>query len=1158
MATYTFVGYSPSGISFLSGARLRIDSTYDANSASAYSFEVTDDDTQWSGDSMVDGTADDTSQQTTTVRDGDGNVVANGQSYLEYSKTASDGYGNDIVIYRVMIGSTTVGYAADGLLVPGNTYDYTVDEITPTNQPLYSSIVDQSHDPDQGNDMEGTANGDSLLGASGDDTIEGNAGYDTIYGGTGNDRIGGGEGNDSLYGGDDDDSIRGWSGDDQVFGGGGDDTLEDDEGNDTIYGGAGDDNIYLWKGDDSAFGGDGNDTIEAFDNFGTDTVVGGGDFDTLSVETLSAPVTVTYTNDDSGTLTNGGDTIYFSEIEKIVTTDWADLVDGRTSRVGADFELGDGNDTAYGTFGDDSISGGDGDDLIDSWAGLDTVYGGAGNDSVYGGDGADLLYGGDGTDEMQGWTGNDTLYGGAGDDTLQSWEGNEFLYGGDGADTFLITEKTGATTISGGEGGTDDDTLDFNDSSGTSGISATFSGNEKGSFAHTGGVGTGTFEGIESVKGTEFNDEIDASSTNSGIDISTAAGDDTVIGGSGADLISGEAGNDSITSGLGDDTVYGGDGADWINAGTGADSVEGGLGNDSIYGGNDNDTLYGDEGNDYIEAGVGNDSVFGGTGDDVLSGAAGDDTLWGDEGNDSLIGGDGADLLYGGIGKDTLSGGAGDNEIYGGEGDDYVASSHATSGNDTIYGGDGNDIIYTGSGSDVVYGGDGRDSIYLAGGENTAYGGEGNDRITTSDTSGASSIDGGAGDDVISTHNGINNADTIAGGEGNDSIVSHDGDDIVDAGAGNDTVLAGSGDDTVDGGDGDDELYGESGADIITGGGGDDFMSGGDGDDLFVLTHDGGNDTVYDFDMTLNAGKTADQLDVNDLRNLDGNPIQWADVTVTDTFGDGTGDAILTFPEGESITLLGVLPTQVDGKLEMTTIGIPCFVSGTPILTPSGWRAVETLEPGDLVETQEGPAPIIWAGGRDLGSADLAARPTDMPIHFETGAIGNICPLRLSPQHAVAMVQPDGCIKLVRARHFVDMGKRGVRIARGVKAVQYHHILLDRHAILSASGAAVESMYPGKQALAALSLAQRLQIARAIKGIRPSAMINLNDLTAAYGDRIYPLLRRKELAISRRATAMPLSQNMTHFLQGQQRLALRPVATGKGIILPNALTTSPS
>jgi hypothetical protein len=35
-----------------------------------------------------------------------------------------------------------------------------------------------------------------------------------------------------------------------------------------------------------------------------------------------------------------------------------------------------------------------------------------------------------------------------------------------------------------------------------------------------------------------------------------------------------------------------------------------------------------------------------------------------------------------------------------------------------------------------------------------------------------------------------------------------------------------------------------------------------------------------------------------------------------------------------------------------------CFVSGTPILTPGGWRPIEEVTPGDLVETRHGPRPV--------------------------------------------------------------------------------------------------------------------------------------------------------------------------------------------------------
>ncbi|MGC5198645.1 Hint domain-containing protein, partial [Aphanothece microscopica] len=206
------------------------------------------------------------------------------------------------------------------------------------------------------------------------------------------------------------------------------------------------------------------------------------------------------------------------------------------------------------------------------------------------------------------------------------------------------------------------------------------------------------------------------------------------------------------------------------------------------------------------------------------------------------------------------------------------------------------------------------------------------------------------------------------------------GNDTLDGGDGDATLSGDGGDDLLRGDGGDDRLFGGDGADTLQGGTGDDSLSGGAGDDRFDLDRASGTDTVSDFDMTVEDGRTADQLDVSDLRTPAGDPITWRDVVVTDTNGDGTGDAVLTFPEGESVVLVGVTPDQVDSKQQMAAIGIPCFVRGTPILTPGGWRAVEQLVPGDLVQTDDGPRPVIWAGARRVSAAEMAARPGLAPV----------------------------------------------------------------------------------------------------------------------------------------------------------------------------------
>jgi hypothetical protein len=338
-----------------------------------------------------------------------------------------------------------------------------------------------------------------------------------------------------------------------------------------------------------------------------------------------------------------------------------------------------------------------------------------------------------------------------------------------------------------------------------------------------------------------------------------------------------------------------------------------------------------------------------------------------------------------------------------------------------------------------------------------------------------------------------------------DQIDGTDGlNDRINAGAGNDTVLAGAGNDTIDGGDGNDR---------ITGGAGNDRIITGSGSDRVVLTTGGGTDTVTDFNMTRVNGRTVDQLDVSALQTQTGRPVGHNDVVITDTNGDGTGDAILTFPGGEAVVLVGVRPDQVNDYSELVAIGVPCFANGTPIQTPGGWRRIEDLRPGDLVTTATGPMPVIWSGGRKIGADILATQPELRPVHVPPGAIGNQSALRLSAQHAILVTTAEGRPVLVRARHLAEVGFRGLRIANGVLQVTYHHILLPRHAIVSAHGAFAESLYPGEYTLRILGGAARLQIIAAICRLalaRAGAAIRA-PLEELYGPRAYPLLSRGDL-----------------------------------------------
>ena len=332
--------------------------------------------------------------------------------------------------------------------------------------------------------------------------------------------------------------------------------------------------------------------------------------------------------------------------------------------------------------------------------------------------------------------------------------------------------------------------------------------------------------------------------------------------------------------------------------------------------------------------------------------------------------------------------------------------------------------------------------------------------------------------DIVDADYDPDDANSIQGGQYADSLQG---------GAQSDTITAGAGADTIDGGSGDDEI------------------TTGDGADTLIYSDGAGADSISDFNMSDDGdGHTVDQFDVSDLHDGAGNPINAWDVAVSD---DGNGNAVLGFPNGESITLQGVSPTQVSSASQLNAMGIPCFVTGTLISTPAGARAIETLHPGDLVITRDGPPmPILWAGERHLNQNDLIREPGHLPVEFRTQALGNYAPLRLSGQHCVWL--PDGGAgALGRAKHLAASGWGGARIMHGVNAVRYHHILLPRHALVRAQGAWVESFWPGRLALGALEPRERGSLLRVMPKL---AGVFFADTTASagYGPRVRNILPR--------------------------------------------------
>ena len=151
----------------------------------------------------------------------------------------------------------------------------------------------------------------------------------------------------------------------------------------------------------------------------------------------------------------------------------------------------------------------------------------------------------------------------------------------------------------------------------------------------------------------------------------------------------------------------------------------------------------------------------------------------------------------------------------------------------------------------------------------------------------------------------------------------------------------------------------------------------------------------------------------------------------------------------------------------------PCFTPGTAILTATGYRPVESLGVGDLVQTSDaGLQPLRWVGAVTLSGGDLRRRPEFQPVRIRAHAFGPGCPARgllVSPQHRVllrdwrAELYHGEAEVLAAAVHLVD-GARVLR-APAVKGIRYLHIMCDRHHIIRAEGLETETFLPAQAAL---------------------------------------------------------------------------------------------
>jgi Ca2+-binding RTX toxin-like protein len=527
------------------------------------------------------------------------------------------------------------------------------------------------------------------------------------------------------------------------------------------------------------------DNISAFPRPGTISEPTFGDGPAASSDVSIQAVTATFSN---GILSNFGDsldnTMQFSRnaAGTILVNGGAVAVVGGTPTVANTSLI-----QAFGQGGNDVIS------LNETNGALPraNLFGGAGNDTLIGGSGGDMLFGQAGNDTLLGKGGADFLFGGTENDTLTGGDGDDQMFGESGDDRMIWNPGDDSDLMEGGAG---TDTAEVNGGNGAESFTAT---------------ANGTRVRFDRVDPAPF-----------ALDIGTT--ENLVVNMNGGNDTFSATGNLAASIKL---------------------TVDGGAGNDTILGSNGADVLLGGADNDFIDGQQGNDVALLGSGNDVFQWDPGDgsDVVEGQAGSDRMLfnGSAGAEIFdasaNGGRVRFTRNLG----NIVMDLNDVETIDLNALGGADVLT---VNDL----SGTDVT-----QVNVNLAGTFGGTAGDAQADRVVTTGTNGNNVIDVfGAGTSVsvvglpatvnVSNSEGANDSLVVNGLAGNDTITAS-------------TLAAGITKLTIDGGAGEDTILGSRGADILIGGDGNDFIDGqqgddvafmGAGDDVFQWDPGDGNDTI--------------------------------------------------------------------------------------------------------------------------------------------------------------------------------------------------------------------------------------------------------------------------------------------------------------------------
>lgn len=139
----------------------------------------------------------------------------------------------------------------------------------------------------------------------------------------------------------------------------------------------------------------------------------------------------------------------------------------------------------------------------------------------------------------------------------------------------------------------------------------------------------------------------------------------------------------------------------------------------------------------------------------------------------------------------------------------------------------------------------------------------------------------------------------------------------------------------------------------------------------------------------------------------------------------------------------------------------PTIAAGASVMTPKGYRRIESLRLGDGVTTQSGEVlPLRWIVTQYRPGLGFST-----PVRLRSPYFGLNRDLTLAALHQVQAAGPDTAHILGRDRAMIEAGRiqghPGAELDTSRAIIPYHQLLFDEHAVIDVDGLWTESLFIG-------------------------------------------------------------------------------------------------